>query len=148
MFMHAGWLHIIGNMFFLMVFGRPVEHAVGSTKFALCYVLAGVAATAVHATVTPTPSMPVIGASGAISGVVGMFLALFPRAPVDLHAYVLSWHVRTWHSTGLVATGVWFGEQVVLAVLSSATGLTTELRFGRTLAVLYPARCWACWPVV
>ena len=96
MFLHAGWIHILGNLFFLIIFGRPVEHAIGSVKFALSYVLAGFAAIAVHAAVTSNPGLPVIGASGAISGVVGMFLVLFPRAPVDLHVYLLYWRVGGW----------------------------------------------------
>jgi membrane associated rhomboid family serine protease len=129
MFIHAGWAHIIGNMFFLVVFGRPVEHAIGSIKFGLAYVMTGFAALAVHSAVTVNPAMPVVGASGAISGVVGMFLALFPRAPVDLHAYLGYWHVRTWRSTGLVATGVWFIEQFALALISSATGLGLGIAF-------------------
>ena len=129
MFIHAGWAHIIGNMFFLVVFGRPVEHAIGGVKFGLLYLMTGFAALAVHSAVTVNPAMPVVGASGAISGVVGMFLALFPQAPVDLHAYVGYWHVRTWRSTGLVATGVWFIEQFALALLSSVTGLGLGIAF-------------------
>lgn len=129
MFLHGGWMHIIGNLFFLIVFGRPVEHAIGSVKFGLAYGFAGLAALWVHAAITPAPAIPVIGASGAISGVVGMFLALFPRAPVDLHAYLLYWHVATWRSTGLVATGVWFVEQLALAMFSSATGLAMGIAF-------------------
>jgi len=129
MFMHAGWMHILGNMFFLIIFGRPVEHAVGSIKFALCYIVAGLAALAVHAAVTPAPTLPVVGASGAISGVVGMFLALFPNAPVDLHAYFFYWRVRTWRSTGLMATGIWFAEQVVLGLLNSTLGVFPGIAF-------------------
>jgi rhomboid family protein len=120
MFMHGGWLHLIGNVFFLVIFGKPVEHAIGAVRFALGYLLAGLAATALHAALTVTPAIPVVGASGAISGVVGMFLAIFPRAPVDLHLY-LGWaHVKTWRSSGLVATGVWFFEQLALALITSA----------------------------
>lgn len=129
MFRHSGWIHIIGNMFFLIIFGRAVERAIGSVKFAFSYVLAGFAALGMHALITPAPAMPVVGASGAISGVVGMYLALFPRAQVDLHAYLGYWHVRTWRSTGLVATGVWFIEQLVLALLSSAAGAVSGIAF-------------------
>jgi membrane associated rhomboid family serine protease len=122
MFLHAGWIHLIGNMVFLIVFGRPVEHAIGALKFTAAYLLAGVMALWLHAMVTSSPGLPVVGASGAVSGAVGMFLALYPRAEVDLHAYLGYWHIKTWHTTGLVATGVWFGEQLLLAILTSATG--------------------------
>lgn len=58
-----------------------------------------------------------------------MFLALFPRAPVDLHLFLGYWHVKTWASNGLVATGVWFVEQLVLAVLTSVTGVGVGIAF-------------------
>jgi membrane associated rhomboid family serine protease len=106
-----------------------VEHAVGGLRFGLSYLVTGLAALGMHAVVTPSPTVPVVGASGAISGVVGMFLAVFPRAPVDLHAYLGYWHIKTWHSTGVVATGVWFFEQLLLAVLVSATGVDMGIAF-------------------
>jgi membrane associated rhomboid family serine protease len=129
MFMHSGWMHIIGNMFFLIIFGCPVERAIGSVKFGIAYMLAGYAALEVHSAITAAPGMPVVGASGAISGAVGMYLALFPRAQVDLHAYLGYWHLKTWRSTGFVATGVWFVEQLALALLSSAAGVAPGIAF-------------------
>jgi membrane associated rhomboid family serine protease len=129
MFLHAGWLHVIGNMVFLIIFGRPVEHAIGPLKFTVAYILAGLAALWLHAMVTSSPGLPVVGASGAVSGAVGMFLVLYPRAEVDLHAYLGYWHIKTWHTTGLVATGVWFGEQLLLAVLTSALGTSGGIAF-------------------
>ena len=124
MFMHSGWMHILGNMMFLGFFGKPVENAIGSVKFVICYVLAGLAAVAVHAATTATPQVPLVGASGAISGVVGMFFAMFPQAPVNLELY-LGWaHIKTWRSTGFAATGVWFVEQLALGLISSASGAT------------------------
>jgi membrane associated rhomboid family serine protease len=68
MFVHSGWMHIIGNMFFLIIFGRPVERAIGSVKFGAAYVLAMFAALGAHSAIAPAPTMPVVGASGAISG--------------------------------------------------------------------------------
>ena len=129
MFLHTGWLHVIGNMVFLIIFGRPVEHAIGALKFTVAYVLAGLVALWVHAMMTSSPGVPVVGASGAVSGTVGMFLALYPRAEVDLHAYLGYWHVRTWHTTGLVATGVWFADQLLLAILTSSTGVGGGIAF-------------------
>jgi membrane associated rhomboid family serine protease len=131
MFVHAGLLHILGNMFFLVAFGRKVENILGTVKFLAAYLLAGVAAASVYGVTSAQPLMPMVGASGAISGVVGMYLALLPNAPVDLEVFVLSIiePVKTIRSTGVVATGLWFVEQLVLALLTAATGLFIGIAF-------------------
>jgi membrane associated rhomboid family serine protease len=88
MFMHGSWLHIIGNMIFLWVFGNNVEDAMGRIRFLAFYLLAGIAATALQTTVTlwmGTPedaAIPNVGASGAVSGVLGAYLVLLPTASV------------------------------------------------------------------
>ena len=70
---------------------------------------------------------------------VGMFLAVFPRAPVDLHLFIGSWHAKTWQSTGIVATGVWFLEQLTLALVTSVTG---------AYAIAFWAHAVALWPAL
>lgn len=82
MFMHGGWLHIIGNMWFLWIFGNNIEDACGRIRFIPFYVLCGLVATFVHILVGPTSLLPTIGASGAISGVLGAYILLFPHARV------------------------------------------------------------------
>ena len=88
MFMHGSWLHIIGNMIFLWVFGNNVEDAMGRIRFLLFYLLAGIAATALQTTVTlwmgtaQDAAVPNLGASGAVSGVLGAYLVLLPNASV------------------------------------------------------------------
>lgn len=84
MFMHGGWLHIIGNMWFLYVFGDNVEDSLGSVRFALFYLLCGLAALAIQTMTHPSSAVPMVGASGAISGVMGAYVVLFPRAPVHM----------------------------------------------------------------
>ncbi len=84
MFMHGGWLHIIGNMWFLYVFGDNVEDSMGSVRFAVFYLLCGLAALALQMITHPSSSVPMVGASGAISGVMGAYVILFPRAPVHM----------------------------------------------------------------
>ena len=81
MFLHGGWLHLGGNMLYLWVFGDNVEDRLGHFRYALFYVLCGIMATLAHAIANPMSRMPSIGASGAIAGVLGAYLVLFPRAP-------------------------------------------------------------------
>jgi membrane associated rhomboid family serine protease len=84
MFMHGGWLHIIGNMWFLYIFGDNVEDAMGSARFILFYLACGLAAVVVQMVANPASAIPMVGASGAISGVMGAYIILFPRAPVHM----------------------------------------------------------------
>ncbi|MCU1672224.1 MAG: Rhomboid family protein [Frankiales bacterium] len=82
MFLHGGWLHLLGNMLFLYVFGNNVEDRLGRLKYLLFYLGCGYAATYGHSLFTPSSSTPLVGASGAIAGVLGAYLVLFPRARV------------------------------------------------------------------
>ena len=84
MFMHGGWFHLIGNMWFLVVFGDNVEDVMGPIRFVVFYLLCGVAAVAAQAISSPSNVIPMVGASGAIGGVMGAYVVLFPRAPVHL----------------------------------------------------------------
>ena len=82
MFLHGGWLHIGGNMLFLWVFGNNIEDRLGRARFLAFYLVAGVAATGAHAVINPASTVPLVGASGAIAGVLGAYLLLYPRAQV------------------------------------------------------------------
>ena len=82
MFLHGGWLHIIGNLWFLWIYGRNVEDILGSTKFAVFYLLCGIFAGLVHVFFNPFSRVPTVGASGAIAGVMGAYLIKFPRARI------------------------------------------------------------------
>jgi membrane associated rhomboid family serine protease len=82
MFLHGGWMHLIGNMWFLWIYGDNVEDVLGHGKFLLFYVLCGLAAAAVHATVHPYSRVPTVGASGAIAGVMGAYLIKFPHSRI------------------------------------------------------------------
>lgn len=81
-FLHGGWLHVIGNMWFLWIFGDNVEDRLGSGRFLLFYLLCGIGASLVHVVFHPESRIPTIGASGAISGVLGAYLISFPHARV------------------------------------------------------------------
>jgi membrane associated rhomboid family serine protease len=82
MFLHGGWLHLLGNMLFLFVFGNNVEDRMGRVRFALFYLLCGYAASYGFALTSPDSTQPLVGASGAIAGVLGAYLVLYPRARV------------------------------------------------------------------
>ncbi len=79
MFLHGGWAHILGNMFFLYVFGDNIEERMGHGKYALFYLLGGVVATLAHGLLTPGSPVPLVGASGAISAVLGAYIVLYPQ---------------------------------------------------------------------
>lgn len=82
MFLHGGWLHLIGNMLYLWIFGNNIEDCMGHFRFVLFYLLCGIAAAATQISTGPDSLVPMIGASGAVSGVLGAYLILFPRARV------------------------------------------------------------------
>jgi rhomboid family protein len=84
MFMHGGWMHLIGNMLFLWIFGDNVEDRIGHGKFLIFYLLAGLAATFAQYTYNPESGIPNVGASGAIAGVLGAYILMFPQARVNV----------------------------------------------------------------
>jgi membrane associated rhomboid family serine protease len=88
MFLHGGWLHLIGNMWFLWIFGNNVEDSMGRGRFLLFYVVCGVLAAAAQVMVSPSSAVPMVGASGAISGVMGAYLILYPKVRVHLLVFL------------------------------------------------------------
>ena len=84
MFMHGGWLHLIGNMWFLWVFGNNIEDSMGRVRFVIFYLTTGLVAAATQALMNPGSAIPMVGASGAISGVMGAYIVLYPRVRVHL----------------------------------------------------------------
>ncbi|MSP67236.1 MAG: rhomboid family intramembrane serine protease [Alphaproteobacteria bacterium] len=117
MFMHGGWLHIIGNMLYLWVFGNNVEDAMGHARFVVFYLLCGGAAAFSQALVDPASTIPMIGASGAVAGVLGAYLILHPRAKV-LTLLPLGLAFPILHLPAMVVLGIWFVMQFVNAATS------------------------------
>jgi membrane associated rhomboid family serine protease len=117
MFMHGGWLHIAGNMLFLWVFGDNVEHRIGPVAFLVFYLVAGVIASLAQVLVEPTSTIPTLGASGAISGVLGAYLVLFPRNRVTVFLFRFIVPVPA-----IIAIGMW----AVLQFISGFGSLTVE----------------------
>src|SRR5467141_5411059 len=112
MFMHGGWFHLIGNMLFLWVFGNNIEDVMGHGKFLIFYLLCGIAAAATQTFVSPHSVVPMVGASGAISGVLGAYLLLYPR--VRVHTLVfLGLFVTTITLPAYLMLGYWILLQVL-----------------------------------
>lgn len=109
LFLHGSWMHLIGNMLYLWVFGNNIEDIMGHARFILFYVLCGVLAALSHALTDPTSTVPMVGASGAISGILGAYLLLFPHARVLLLAPVVG---TTYVPAGIVL-GFWFVMQLL-----------------------------------
>ena len=120
LFLHGGWAHVIGNMVFLWVFGDNVEDRLGHGRYILFYLLSGLAATLGHALAEPHSVMPAIGASGAISGVLGAYVFMFPRARV-VTAVVLVIFVRIVELPALVYLPLWFVMQLFSGIAAVST---------------------------
>jgi membrane associated rhomboid family serine protease len=117
MFIHGGLLHIAGNMLYLWIFGNNVEDATGRIRFIVFYLLCGVLAAYGHAYMNRSSVTPMIGASGAISGVLGAYLLLFPRARVVTLVF-FGFYVRTIEVPAMVVLGFWFLLQFLSALVS------------------------------
>lgn len=115
MFLHGGWMHLIGNMLYLWIFGNNVEDAMGHARFIVFYLLCGIAAALAQALPDPQSQIPMIGASGAISGVLGAYLLLYPHARV-LVAIPIGFYITTVNLKAGWVLGFWF----VLQLISSA----------------------------
>ncbi len=117
MFLHGGWMHLIGNMLYLWIFGNNIEDAMGHGRFVLFYLLCGVAAALAQALVNPGSEIPMIGASGAVSGILGAYLLLYPRARVLVLVF-LGFFATTWRLPALWVLGFWFVFQAFNAAIA------------------------------
>jgi len=132
MFLHGGWLHIIGNMWFLWIFGDNIEDYLGHFQYLVFYLICGFAAAFAHIVFNAGSNLPTVGASGAISGVMGAYLLLYPRAKV-LTLVVLIVFFTFWWLPAWVFLGYWF----VLQFLSGAQTI------GRTAQETGGVAVWA-----
>jgi membrane associated rhomboid family serine protease len=124
MFLHGGWLHLIGNMVFLWVFGDNVEDAMGHVRYAVFYLVGGFAATAAHTFVSQDDLIPAIGASGAISAVLGAYIVLYPRASIT--AIIPIFFFIPFQVSALFLIGLWF----VMQLFNGIVGLTAAVGEG------------------
>jgi len=117
LFLHGGWLHLIGNMWFLYIFGDNVEGRMGHVRFLVFYLAAGVAATAAQVALSPGSAIPLVGASGAIAGVLGAYMVMFPYSRV-LTLVFLGFLITTIRLAAPWFLGFWFVIQALSGLLS------------------------------
>jgi len=147
MFMHGSWLHLIGNLVFLWVFGNNIEDAMGHVRFVVFYLTCGVAAAAAQIAIAPSSIVPMVGASGAISGVLGGYLLLYPR--VRVHTLIfLGIFVTTVDLPAYVLLGYWIVLQIIgglpsLAGVGAEGGVAFFAHIGGFLAGMLLIRLFA-----
>ncbi|HEB77693.1 MAG TPA: rhomboid family intramembrane serine protease [Methylothermaceae bacterium] len=120
MFMHGSWLHLILNMWFLWIFGDNVEDAMGSGRFIVFYLLCGLAAAAAQILGDPSSSVPMVGASGAIGGVMGAYARLYPNARVE-NLVPMGFYMAIVAVPAYFMLGYWFIVQILAGLLSDST---------------------------
>jgi membrane associated rhomboid family serine protease len=113
MFLHAGWMHVLGNMWFLYIFGDNIEDYLGHFKYLVFYVLCGLFAMGTQVAIYPYSNLPTVGASGAIAGVLGAYFILYPRARVLTWFFVFIFYLPAW-----VMLGYWFVLQFFAGAVS------------------------------
>src|SRR5690242_8801519 len=139
MFLHGGWMHLIGNMWFLWIFGDNVEERLGTIRYIIFYFVVGVAGALAQVFSLPSSTAPMIGASGAIAGVLGGYVMLYPRAKVvTFVAIPLLWHVRD--VAAWIFLGIWFLGQFLIP---SGSGVAWMAHVGGFLAGLGAVRLLA-----
>jgi membrane associated rhomboid family serine protease len=119
MFLHASWIHVLGNMWFLFIFGDNIEDHLGHFKYLAFYLISGLLAMATQVAIYPTSNVPTVGASGAIAGVLGAYFILYPRARVLTWFFVFIFYIPAW-----VMLGYWF----VLQFFAGAAALSVAQR--------------------
>jgi membrane associated rhomboid family serine protease len=135
MFLHAGFLHLLGNMWFLWIFGDNVEERLGSWRFLVFYILTGVIGAVAQCVLMPASPVPMVGASGAVAGVLGGYVLLFPRARVVSFALFGLFSIPAW-----VFLSVWFACQFLL---DESSGIAWMVHVGGFLAGLGLVRLFA-----
>jgi membrane associated rhomboid family serine protease len=148
MFMHAGWIHIIGNMLFFWVFGPEIEDVMGPVRYLVFYLLGGLAATVAQVAIDPASTVPNLGASGAIAAVMGAFIITYPRDRIRT-VLLLGWFSQVTFVPAIVLVGLWFLTQVfseVGALVQTQTGGVAYMAhvggfvFGAIAARLFESR--------
>ena len=118
MFLHGGWMHVLGNMWFLYIFGDNIEDYLGHFKYLIFYLLSGILAMTTQVIINPYSNVPTVGASGAIAGVLGAYFLLYPRARVLTWFFVFVLYLPAW---------VVLGEWIVIQFLNGTASLSMNV---------------------
>lgn len=121
MFLHGGYMHLIGNMVFLWIFGDNIEDAMGHVMFLVFYLVSGFGADAFHILSNTQSMVPTVGASGAIAGVLGAYLLLYPKAKVDIF-FTIVFIFKIITLPAFIVLGAWMGLQIFGGIAESAVG--------------------------
>jgi membrane associated rhomboid family serine protease len=116
LFLHGGWMHIIGNMWYIHIFGDNIEDRLGKLRFFFFYLICGIIANLTHVLIDPASSVPTIGASGAVSGILGAYLVTYPRAKVL--TFIPIFFFQLFEIPALLFLGFWFIMQLQYGTLS------------------------------
>ncbi len=127
MFLHGGWMHLIGNMLFLWVFADNIEAVIGKLGFFAFYITGGIIASLIHAGFESTSTIPAVGASGAISAVMGAYLVMFPKSRIKMIVLIF---FRVFYISALFFLGFWIVQQVI-------SGMSTMGQGGRQAGVAW-----------
>lgn len=122
MFLHAGLVHLIGNMYFLYVFGDNVENRLGKFAYLYTYFVCGIGACFLQTMANPASNLPLIGASGAISGICALYMILFPWQKMKLQFFFLIFPLFAIPARAFIVVGLWFLEQYWMAATTLTTG--------------------------
>jgi len=123
MFLHGGLMHLLGNMLFLWIFADNIEAVIGSSLFFTFYVMGGLFASAVHIITDMNSMIPTVGASGAISAVMGTYLVMFPKSRIKMIFVIF---FKTFHLPAIAFLGLWFAQQLLSGVGSFAPATADE----------------------
>lgn len=138
-FLHGGWLHLIGNMLFLYIFGDNIEEWLGRRRFILFYIGCGIAASIAQIILTPNSKLPTVGASGAIAGIMGAFLILYPRARV-LTVIPIFIFIRMVWVPAFMFLGFWIILQIFNSMFAHGTNIAFFAHIAGFFAGLFSVR--------
>ena len=145
MFLHGGLLHIGGNMLYLWIFGNNIEDRLGHFRFLLFYLVSGIIASYAHALSAPSSTVPMIGASGAVAGVLGAYILLFPHARVHTLIF-FGFFIQVIKIPALIVIGFWAIIQVINGILSQGLlpqgGVAWFAHIGGFLTGLLTIKIW------
>jgi membrane associated rhomboid family serine protease len=145
MFLHAGFMHLAGNMLFLWIYGDNVEHRLGSVRFLAAYLATGVAATAFHTAFSLDSALPVVGASGAISGVLGFYFVWFPHNRVRVWVFLFPFIMNVFKFRARLVLGVYlFIDNVMPFLIAQGTG-GGGVAYGAHIGGFVAGLGWAWW---